>query len=83
MGVGFIGLAHYLAKNDANYNDPEALHKVHELSEAFQYYLLKASSTLASEKGACSAFTETKYAKGLLPIDHYKKDLDQVVNPLN
>ncbi|MDI5448922.1 hypothetical protein MJL27_26590, partial [Salmonella enterica subsp. enterica serovar Anatum] len=30
--------------------------------------------------GACPWFNETTYAKGILPIDTYKKDLDAIVN---
>jgi len=80
LGIGYIGLAHYLAKNQVKYSDKKALTKVHELTEAFQYYLLHASATLAKEKGQCEYFERTKYADGLLPIDHYKKDLDEVCN---
>ena len=80
LGVGYIGLAHYLAREGVKYNDKKALTKVHELSEAFQYYLLKASNKLANEKGKCDYFDRTKYADGFLPIDHYKKELDEVCN---
>jgi ribonucleoside-diphosphate reductase alpha chain len=80
LGVGYIGLAHYLAKNQVMYGDKKALTKVHELTEAFQYYLLKASNKLAKERGACEYFNRTKYADGILPIDTYKKDLDEVCN---
>ena len=84
LGVGYIGLAHYLAKNKVNYADQEAWKLVHDLTEAFQYYLLKASNTLAKERGACDAFDRTKYADGILPIDTYKKDVDSIVaNELN
>ena len=79
LGVGYIGLAHYLAKNHVGYDDPKALKLVDELTEHFQYYLLKASNTLAKERGACEKFDRTKYADGLLPIDHYKKDVDELV----
>ena len=51
LGIGYIGLAHYLAKQG---------HKYHE-------------------KGACEGFKQTKYADGLLPIDHYKKEIDEIV----
>ena len=81
LGIGFIGLAHYLAKHGEHYNDTTALKLVHELTEAFQYNLLKASSTLASEKGACDKYNETKYSNKLLPIDHYKKDIDSLYEP--
>jgi ribonucleoside-diphosphate reductase alpha chain len=79
LGVGYIGLAHYLAKNHVGYDDPKALKLVDELTEHFQYYLLKASNTLAKERGACDKFDRTKYADGQLPIDHYKKDVDELV----
>jgi len=78
LGIGFIGLAHYLAKLGFNYNSQEAWDAVHGLSESFQYYLLKASNQLAKEKGHCEYFGRTKYADGILPIDTYKKDVDEI-----
>jgi ribonucleoside-diphosphate reductase alpha chain len=81
LGVGFIGLAHYLAKLGHKYDDPAALYAVHELTEAFQFYLLKSSNDLAKEKGQCEAFYRTKYADGTLPIDTYKADVDELVAP--
>jgi ribonucleoside-diphosphate reductase alpha chain len=78
LGVGFIGLAHYLAKLGYNYDSQEAWDAVHGLSEAFQFYLLKASNQLAKEKGYCEYFGRTKYADGILPIDTYKKEVDEV-----
>jgi ribonucleoside-diphosphate reductase alpha chain len=78
LGVGFIGLAHYLAKLGFNYDSQEAWDAVHGLSEAFQYYLLKASNQIAKEKGHCEYFGRTKYADGILPIDTYKKEVDEI-----
>ena len=78
LGIGYIGLAHFLAKNKVSYADPEAHRLVHELTEKFQYELLCASNQIASEKGACEYFGRTKYAQGKLPIDHYKKDVDDI-----
>jgi ribonucleoside-diphosphate reductase alpha chain len=84
LGVGYIGLAHFLAKNKVNYADKEAWQLVHNLTEAFQYYLLKASNKLAQERGACDYFDRTKYSDGILPIDTYKADVDTIVeNKLN
>ena len=80
LGVGFIGLAHYLAKLGYNYDSQEAWDAVHGLSEAFQYYLLKSSNQLAKEKGWCENFGRTKYADGILPIDTYKKDVDEITS---
>jgi ribonucleoside-diphosphate reductase alpha chain len=84
LGVGYIGLAHFLAKQKVQYSDSQAWKLVHDLTEAFQYYLLKASNTLAKERGACEYFNRTKYSDGILPIDTYKKDVDTIVpNTLN
>mgnify|MGYP003312536097 CR=1 FL=1 len=78
LGVGFIGLAHYLAKLGYKYDSQEAWDAVHGLSESFQYYLLKSSNKIAEEKGHCENFGRTKYAEGILPIDTYKKDVDEL-----
>ena len=79
LGIGYIGLAHFLAKNKVKYDDKQAWKLVDEITEAFQYYLLKASNTLAKERGACEYFDKTKYSDGILPIDSYKKDVDDLV----
>jgi len=79
LGIGYIGLAHYLAKNGVKYNEKGAWELVDRLSEAFQYYLLRASCDIAMEKGKCEGFERTKYADGQLPIDHYKKEVDEIV----
>ncbi len=79
LGIGYIGLAHYLAKHHVNYSDSEALQLVHDLTEHFQYYLIKATTTLAKEKGACGWSDRTKYSQGILPIDTYKTDVDGLV----
>ena len=80
LGIGYIGLAHYLAKSKVSYEDKAAWKEVDELTEAFQYYLLKASNELAKEKGPCDYFNRTKYSDGILPIDTYKKEVDEIVN---
>lgn len=80
LGVGVINYAYYLAKNGVKYSDGSANGLTHRTFEAMQYYLLKASVELAKEKGACPAFNETTYSKGILPIDTYKKDLDAICN---
>ncbi len=80
LGIGYIGLAHYLARMKVSYEDKAAWKEVDELTEAFQYYLLKASNEVAKEKGPCEYFNRTKYSDGILPIDTYKKEVDEIVN---
>ena len=79
LGIGYIGLAHYLAKKGYKYDQKLAWRQIDKLTEAFQYYLLKTSNQLAKEKGKCEYFDRTKYADGILPIDTYKKEVDEIV----
>lgn len=78
LGVGIINFAYFLAKRGLRY-DSTALDTVHEWTEAWSYYLLKASVTLAKEKGACEYLANTKYGDGILPIDTYKKSVDDLL----
>lgn len=80
LGVGVINYAYYLAKNGVKYSDGSANDLTHKTFEAIQYYLLKASNNLAKEKGQCPLFNETKYAKGILPIDTYKNKVDALTS---
>ena len=79
LGIGYIGLAHYLARHGVKYDSQEAYDLVHKLTERFQFALLSASNSLSMEKGPCGYFGHTKYAKGILPIDTYKEDVDEIV----
>ena len=79
LGVGVINYAYFLAKNNLKYT-PDAYQLTHQYFEAMQYYLMKASCNLAKEKGPCTGFTDTKWADGLLPIDTYKRTVDEYAN---
>ena len=79
LGIGITNLAAFLAKNNVSYNSKQALNLVDEYMEHFQYYLLLSSLNLAKEKGRCEKFDRTKYSKGILPIDTYKKKVDEIV----
>lgn len=78
LGIGWTNLAYYLAKRGLKYSDPRAANAVHELAEAFQFYLLEASMDLAKELGKCDLFHHTTYAQGILPVDRYKKEVDNL-----
>jgi ribonucleoside-diphosphate reductase alpha chain len=79
IGVGIINFAYFLAKNDVSYSDPAALAVVDEYAEAWSYYLIKASADLAEEQGACTRWKDLKSARGILPIDTRKADVDELV----
>jgi ribonucleoside-diphosphate reductase alpha chain len=80
IGIGVTNFAYFLAKNGLKYDDKEALPLVDELFEHLQFYLIKASMELAMENGPCELFHETKYAKGIMPIDRYNKKVDELVD---
>ncbi|QJC28357.1 class 1a ribonucleoside-diphosphate reductase subunit alpha [Enterobacteriaceae endosymbiont of Plateumaris braccata] len=80
LGIGVINFAYYLAKNNVRYSDNSANNLTHKTFEAIQYYLLKASNNLAKEEGACPLFKDTTYSQGILPIDTYKKSIDNITN---
>ena len=81
LGVGIINFAYWLAKNDSNYSNPN-LELIHEYAEAWSYYLIKASNDLAKERGEyIEAHEDSKYCSGIVPIDTYKKSVDELVKP--
>jgi ribonucleoside-diphosphate reductase alpha chain len=81
LGIGITNLAGFLAKNKLKYDDPETLKLVHETMEKIQWRLLNESCNLAQSLGPCNKFNETKYSRGLLPIDWYKKTVDELIKP--
>ena len=78
LGVGIINLAYWMAKNDMTYTNPD-LQMIDEYTEAWSYYLIKASADLAIEQGACPGTDETKYGDGLTPNQTYKQEVDELV----
>lgn len=84
LGIGIINLAYWLARNDLSYQHitQAGLEKIHEYTEAWSYYLIKASVDLAKEKGCCPYSYQTKYHTAVLPIDTYKKEVDELAAPV-
>jgi ribonucleoside-diphosphate reductase alpha chain len=83
LGVGIINLAYFLAKHGVGYNDKEGLELVDTWAQHWSYYLIKASVELAQEEGACPLSNETKYSDGILPVDTYKKEVNEVIKHKN
>ncbi len=80
LGVGISNLAALLAKEGLKYWDKNAPNFVAKWMEKSSYYLIKSSVDLAKEFGKCEKFDKTKYSKGILPIDTYKKEVDEFVS---
>jgi len=84
LGIGITNMAYYLAKNGVTYDSTEGHKLMHDTMEAIEFYCIKASIELAQERGPCLGYNNTKWARGLMPIDHYNKNVDKIVpNVLN
>jgi ribonucleoside-diphosphate reductase alpha chain len=78
LGVGIVNFAYWMAQNDLTYSNPD-LSKIDEYAEAWSYYLIDASADLAIEKGKNPYSDKIKYADGILPIDTYKWEVNELV----
>ena len=78
LGIGIINFAYWMAKHDMTYSKPN-LSLIDKWAEAWSYHLIRASVDLAKEKDACPLSNETQYGMGLMPIDTYKKEVDELV----
>lgn len=79
LGIGVINLAYYLAKNGVSYSSTEGHKLIDDTMEAINYFCIKASIELAKERGVCEGYNKTKWSRGILPIDYYKKTIDDIV----
>ena len=79
LGIGIINFAYWMAKNNMTYTDPN-LEMIDEWTEAWSYYLIKASNQIAQEKGPCILNDETKYSKGIMPMNTYKAEVNELVS---
>jgi ribonucleoside-diphosphate reductase alpha chain len=78
LGISPGNYFYMLAQHGYNYDTPEARALTAVVFEEFLYYGLKASNEIAKVKGPCKYFADTKYSKGILPIDTYEKKVDRL-----
>lgn len=83
IGVGVINLAYWMAKRGIPYEgiDKTGLTTIHGLAEAFSFYMIAASIEMAKESRPCAYYDQTKWSQGLMPVDTYKKEVDELVDP--
>lgn len=68
LGIGLIGFAHWLTKNNLKWgDDAHSVKQIDLMIERMAYNLTDASIRLAEEIGPC--FKHTKYSDGWLPCD--------------
>lgn len=66
VGLGFLGLAEYLAVSKLSYETAEAREVVDRMMEKFAYETIKASNTLSKERGAYELFAGSEWSKGMV-----------------
>lgn len=66
IGIGYLGLAEYLATRSIAYDSEEARTHVDALFEMYTYYTYKASVDLAKERGHYPLFPGSEHSKGII-----------------
>ncbi len=78
-GVGILGLAHLMAKEDQRYDTQEGRNFIHTLLETHAWHLISASLRLGQELGNAPWMHRTRWPDGWLPIDTYERRVDGLV----
>lgn len=79
IAIGMTGIAEYFARRGIRFDTPYGLEVASALAERHLYYVIKASLRLAREKGNAPWIHKTKWPDGWLPLDTYKKSMDEYV----
>ncbi len=66
VGLGYLGLAEYLATRKIAYETLKARKEVNKLFEKYTYYTYRASADLAIERGHYELWKGSEYSKGIL-----------------
>lgn len=66
VGLGYLGLAEYLAVRKLSYDSAEARQEVDRLFERYTYHTYRASIDLAKERGTYELYPGSEYSKGRL-----------------
>ncbi len=66
IGIGYLGLAEYLATNKIAYDSEEAREVTDRLFEKYTYHTYKSSAELAAERGTYPLYKGSEYDKGIL-----------------
>lgn len=79
VGLGYLGLAEYLATHGMAYDSEEARKHVDSMFERYAFHTYKASALLAKERGTYELYKGSEYDKGVL-LGHnyawYKKNTE-------
>jgi ribonucleoside-diphosphate reductase alpha chain len=79
-GVGISGVATVMARLNLKYDTLEGRNQAHIMAERHSYFLIKAALQHGKEKGNAPWMHKTLWPQGWLPIDTYKKTVDELVS---
>lgn len=66
IGIGYLGLAEYLATKKLSYESQEARDDVNTLFERYAYHTYRASVDIAKERGTYDLYEGSEYDQGLI-----------------
>lgn len=80
IGLGVMGEAEMLAKEQIPWGSDEHLQRIDEVMELLSFNAISASSDLAKEKGVYPQFEGSNWSKGIFPIDLANKEALKLVD---
>lgn len=69
IGLGLMGFQDALFQLNIAFSSPEALDFADSVMEKISYYAIRASSRLAQERGCYESFKDSKWDRGIFPLD--------------
>lgn len=80
IGLGVMGEAQMLAESGIIWGSQEHFDKIDEVMEAISYNAISASSDLSIEKGNYPEFEGSKWSRGIMPMDHAKPEVLNLID---
>ena len=80
IGLGVMGEAQMLAENAIEWGSYDHFMKIDEIMEMVSYNAINASCNLALEKGKYPIFENSKWSKGIFPIDMANEESKKLVD---
>lgn len=79
-GIGLLGAATTMARKKLHYDTQEGLNQIHRMAERHMYFAIRSSIRLGKERGNAPWIHKTRWPEGWLPIDTYKREVDDICN---
>jgi ribonucleoside-diphosphate reductase alpha chain len=80
IGLGVMGESQMLAEQGISWGAQTHFDKIDEIMEAISFNAISASSDLAKEKGKYPEFEGSKWSQGIMPQDHAKAEILNLVD---